>query len=71
MKEKWVREDVIVRLIGPYFKGHCESCHQDEAMGYDMCFLDLGKGRYAEVCCRVAEAFEEWLQDKKKREAST
>ena len=62
---RWVSEAAIIRLIGPkYYDGHCISCHEDRDDGYPMSELDLGKDRYAEVCCSVFNAFKAWQQEK-------
>ena len=37
----------------------CDSCHEDDAEGYDMCHYDLPDGRSAYTCCRVMIAAEE------------
>ncbi len=66
--EREVKEKAVIRLIGNYFCGHCESCHEDADCGYDdLMTLELGKGRYAEVCCRVQDAFLRWMRDKFKK----
>jgi len=60
-----VSEEAIVRLIK--FEGsHCTSCHEDEAAGYWMCWINLGKGREAEVCCDVKRAYDEWCRAREK-----
>ena len=62
---KVVDERAIIRLIRHFYNGHCDSCHEDEEEGYDeMIYMDLGKGRYSYVCCRIANAYEEWKQKK-------
>jgi len=63
-KIRYIPEKAIIRLIGPYYKGCCPTCHDDEMMGYDLCELELGKNRYAYVCCEVAIAFRKWYEDK-------
>lgn len=55
---RWVSERAIRRLCR-YTGACCASCHDDSDAGYaDMAFLDLGKGREAEVCCAVNLAFD-------------
>lgn len=67
---KPVSEEAVIRLIGDAFGGlHCTSCHEDAAMGYPMVEIDLGKGRYAEVCCYVHEDYLEWLAEKNDKRA--
>jgi len=61
---KIVKEETIRRLIK--FKGNCcLSCHED-SNNYDipMCWIDFGKGREGEVCCSVANAFDNWTTKK-------
>lgn len=38
--------------------GH-ESCHQDEAAGYEMAEIETRKG-FVTVCCAMARAYDEW-----------
>lgn len=35
---------------------HCDSCHEDADMGYEMCAVSDPAG---EACCRIAELWEE------------
>ena len=62
MRKRQVPEEVVCRLIG--YNYHCDSCHEDTYYGYPMLEIDFGKGRYAEVCCWVYSAYEEWLKKK-------
>lgn len=34
---------------------HCDSCHDDEQMGYEMCSVQVA-GEWVDVCCRVMKA---------------
>jgi hypothetical protein len=60
----YVREQVLVRLMR-WRGGCCDSCHDDadayahEGM-YQLREIELGKGRYTEVCCRVGAAYDRW-----------
>lgn len=61
-KKRYVSENAIQKLIKhPYC---CNSCHDDaDDYGYDLIELtpeELGKNRWAEVCCEVANMFKEW-----------
>ena len=61
MSERWVSETVICRLLRRrgFEIEHCDSCHEDQdEWGYEMIDFDIGKGRRAEVCCRVSEIWE-------------
>jgi len=59
----FISEAIIRRLI--HFKGNCcLSCHDDADAGYPMCFIDFGKGREAEVCCAIANTYDQWIKDK-------
>lgn len=55
---RYVPEKVIIRLIEDHYFGCCTSCHQNFDLGYSIFTLDLGKGRWSEVCCQVAQAYE-------------
>ena len=55
---------VIIRWLGRYYQGCCPSCHEDDANGLPMVYIDLGKGRWAEVCCQVAQAVQEKINQK-------
>lgn len=48
--------EAVRRVVG--VEGHCNSCHDDEDMGYDLCSIDTPKG-YVEVCCFVMVAYEQ------------
>jgi hypothetical protein len=59
-----ISEKVIIRLVGSYYKGCCASCHDDRIeLGYHMIDIELGKGRWAEVCCYVYDAYKKWLEN--------
>jgi hypothetical protein len=46
-----------LRMKGIEFH-HCDSCHEDfDEWGYEMCEIDLGKNRYAEVCCSISTTY--------------
>ena len=55
-----IRESRIRRLL--HFDDKdcycCLSCHEDMDMGFGGVYVELGKGRRAEVCCFVANALE-------------
>lgn len=40
----------------------CLSCHEDDEMGYEMCFDTLVTGEAVYVCCYVACWLEEFRQ---------
>ena len=61
-RTKFILENTVRRLIG-YDGSCCISCHEDaDEWGYALCWLDLGDGREAEVCCAVANYYKEWLK---------
>jgi len=60
-----VREAAIQRLIGN--DECCSSCHSEDKFGAGMCEMDadeLGKNRFARVCCKTYEHFLEWQKSK-------
>lgn len=58
-KQIYVSEQALCRLIK--YDEHCSSCHSDEDDGCpSFSELDLGKGRYTEVCCNIAMAYRNW-----------
>lgn len=65
MKERFIPEVKIIRLLRQHYSGCCNSCHDDmdggDGSGIE---IDLGKGRWSEVCCKVSLAFEKLLKDR-------
>lgn len=56
-RQKYVPERALRRL---YKVECCMSCHDDEEEGYDaLTEVDLGKGRYAYVCCVILNELHE------------
>ena len=60
--ERYVSEDAIARLIHAKESDHCISCHYYEEE--PMMELDLGKGRWSDVCCGIKSKFEEWAKQR-------
>jgi len=59
----FISEIIIRRLM--HFKGACcLSCHDDGEEGYPMCFINFGKERESEVCCAIANAYDQWIKNK-------
>jgi len=59
--KKYISEKTFRRLI--HYSGPCcLSCHDDNYEGLDMCWVSLGKDRYAEVCCALANYFDKWKE---------
>lgn len=68
---RYVREEALIRLIKRGLYGArmrcCGSCHNDaddyatEGM-YQLRDIDLGKGRYTEVCCAIGSEYDEWVK---------
>lgn len=59
IEPRFISESVIVRLIGATEKDHCISCHSDFE-GYEGNEIDLGKGRWTNLCCGITEKFKAW-----------
>ena len=46
----------------------CDSCHDDDANGYEMCYLVLeGMGEYYYVCCAVKNAYDDMVRSSMKK----
>lgn len=60
MSDRYISEEVICRLIK--CSDHCTSCHEDYDEGYSISLLFLCRDRYAEVCCAVSIAFDNWIR---------
>jgi len=69
---RYVPEEAIRRLVKR--NGHCcDSCHDDaeqyEAENmYQLRELELGKDRWAEVCCSVGIAYDDWIKRRRAKE---
>lgn len=58
---KQLTEQDIIDMIGDYYDGCCSSCHNNFEFGYaSMCEIWIDNNTYAEVCCKVNEAYEKW-----------
>lgn len=67
MTERHITESAIIRLVKKHYAGCCYSCHDDMDNGYAAGIeLDLGKGRWGEVCCKVSAAYSEFVKNKSK-----
>lgn len=63
-----VSENIICRLLkieeytGVSEYGHCHKCHNDKVRyAIEMCKVNLGKNRQAEVCCDVYQKLKEYI----------
>lgn len=63
MKSRSIPESTIRRLIGKTCSTCCLSCHAEMEYGYSGIEVDLGKGRWAEVCCAVSIELEKRFQN--------
>lgn len=61
MSIRRVRYEAVVRLLR--IKGvewnQCSSCWSDAEYGYDLCHVELGKGRFIETDCGMMNALDE------------
>lgn len=57
--DRWATEEEAIEELGIDMTGidHCSSCHYDATEGWSpMLEVVLPDGRYADVCCTVANA---------------
>lgn len=53
--------------------GHCGSCHEDAAQGYEMCEVDPPEARFTrrhyhvEVCCSASRALDELTEPEQRQ----
>lgn len=59
MEHRYISEEKICRLIKAKPSDHCMSCHTDsDEIALEE--VDLGKGRWTELCCGIRIKLEEY-----------
>jgi len=74
MKETiFIPEKELIEIMGDYYKGCCDTCHEDYEMGYANLIeiylnedlnINTSYDFVVEVCCWVYNAYEKWLKEK-------